>query len=33
MRDRIGLEIIGVERIGDDLRIDTLPRIGPGAAP
>ena len=33
MRDRIGLEITGVERVGADLRIDTLPRIGPGAAP
>ena len=33
MRDRIGLEITGVKRVGDDLRIDALPRAGPGAAP
>jgi hypothetical protein len=25
MRDRIGLEIIGVERVGSDLRIDAMP--------
>ena len=33
MRDRIGLEITGVERIGADLRIDAFPRVGLGAAP
>ena len=33
MRDRIGLEITGVERVGADLRIDALPRAGSGAAP
>ena len=31
MRDRIGLEITGVERVGADLRIDALPRAGPRA--
>ena len=33
MRDRIGLEITGVARIGDDLRIDARPRAGSGAVP
>ena len=33
MRDRIGLEITGVERVGADLRIDALPRADSGAAP
>ena len=33
MRDRIGLEITGVERVGADLRIDALPRVGAGAVP
>ena len=33
MRDRIGLEITGVERVGADLRIDAFPRVGLGAVP
>ena len=33
MRDRIGLDITSVERVGADLRIDALPRAGSGAAP
>ena len=33
MRDRIGLDIAGVERVGADIRIDAFPRVGPGAAP
>ena len=33
MRDRIGLEITGVERVGADLRIDAFPRVRSGAVP
>lgn len=33
MRDRVGLEITGVTRIGDDLRIDARPRAGSDAGP
>ena len=33
MRDRIGLDITGVERVGADLRIDAFPRVGSGAGP
>ena len=31
MRDRIGLEITGVSRLGADLRIDAVPKTGAGA--
>ena len=33
MRDRIGLEITGVARLGADLRIDAAPKPGAGAQP
>ena len=33
MRDRIGLDITGVERVGADLRIDALPRTASRAPP
>ncbi len=33
MRDRVGLRITDVARIGDDLRIDARPRPGAGAGP
>ena len=31
IRDRIGLEITGVVRLGADLRIDAVPKAGAGA--
>ena len=33
MRDRIGLEITGVTRVGADLRIDAAPGVAPGTEP
>ena len=33
MRDRIGLEIAGVARVGADLRVDAVPRTGSRAVP
>ena len=33
MRDRIGLDVTGVTRVGADLRIDAVPKAGPGAEP
>ena len=33
MRDRIGLDITGVARVGADLRVDAVPRAGSRAVP